>query len=195
MKKIGIMGGTFNPIHSAHLAIAEQAMDEFGLEKIMFLPNNIPPHKECDNSVSSTFRIEMVKAAIEDNDRFFLSLYEIEKGGFSYTVDTLRHFSNEYDDIYFIIGGDSVRDFPKWYKPDEISKLCTFIAYPRENLDFKAHAQQIRDLYGAKVLELDAPRLDISSSDIRLRLKQNKTVRYLVPEKVFKIIEENKLYE
>ena len=76
MKKIGIMGGTFNPIHSAHLAIAERAMDEFGLEKIMFLPNNIPPHKECDNSVSSTFRIEMVKAAIEDNDRFFLSLYE-----------------------------------------------------------------------------------------------------------------------
>lgn len=194
MQKIGIMGGTFNPIHTAHLAIAESALSAFSLDGIMFLPNSIPPHKAHDNSIDTKHRIKMVEAAIRGNEKFFISLYEVENGGFSYTVDTLRHFSTIYEEIYFIIGGDSLRDFPKWYKPQEISDMCILAAYPRGNLDFKAHSENLRELFGADVRELDAPRLDISSSDIRNRLKQGKSVKNLVPDSVLEIIEKNNLY-
>ena len=195
MKKIGIMGGTFNPVHNAHLAIAQCACKEYGLDGVMFLPNCIPPHKKSSGTVDTEFRVEMVKAAIENNNKFFISLYEIEKGGISYTVDTLKHFSEIYENIYFIIGGDSIRDFPKWYKPDEISKLCSFIAYPRNGLDFEEHTKIMKTEYGAKVFRLTAPEIDISSSGIRELIKKGEPFSHLVPEKVYKIIKENKLYE
>lgn len=194
MKKIGIFGGTFNPIHSAHLVIAEAAAEQFGLEKIMFLPNALPPHKVCESMASEDLRLEMAKAAISGNDKFFVSDYEIKNGGLSYTVDTLEHFKNIYDEIYFIIGGDSIRDFPTWYRPEEIAKLCTLIVYPREGIDTDYYIKNAEKLFSANVKKLVSPRIDISSSDIRQRVSGGKSVRYLVPENVRKIIEENNLY-
>lgn len=194
MKKIGIMGGTFNPIHNAHLTIAQCACKEYGLDGVMFLPNCIPPHKQT-GTVDTKLRVKMVEAAIESNESFFISLYETEKGGLSYTVDTMEYFSQIYEDIYFIIGGDSVRDFPKWYKPEKISKLCSFIAYPRNGLDFEKHIQIMKTEFGANVLRLNAPEMDISSSEIRKLIKSGKPFRHLIPEKVYEIIKENKLYE
>lgn len=194
MKKIGIFGGTFNPIHSAHLVIAEAAAEQFGLENIMFLPNASPPHKVCESMASEDLRLEMTKAAISGNDKFFVSDYEIKNGGLSYTVDTLEHFKSIYDEIYFIIGGDSIRDFPTWYRPEEIAKLCTLIVYPRDGLDTDYYIKNAEKLFSANVKKLVSPRIDISSSDIRQRVNGGKSVRYLVPESVRKIIEENNLY-
>lgn len=194
MKKIGIFGGTFNPIHSTHLVIAEAAAEQFGLKKIMFLPNASPPHKVCESMASEDLRLEMTKAAISGNDKFFVSDYEIKNGGLSYTVDTLEHFKSIYDEIYFIIGGDSIRDFPTWYRPEEIAKLCTLIVYPREGLDTDYYIKNAEKLFSANVKKLVSPRIDISSSDIRQRVSSGKSVRYLVPENVRKIIEENNLY-
>lgn len=194
MKKIGIFGGTFNPIHSAHLVIAEAAAEQFGLEKIMFLPNASPPHKVCESMASEDLRLEMTKAAISGNDKFFVSDYEIKNSGLSYTVDTLEHFKSIYDEIYFIIGGDSIRDFPTWYRPEKIAKLCTLIVYPREEIDTDYYIKNAEKLFSANVKKLVSPRIDISSSDIRQRVSGGKSVRYLVPENVRKIIEENNLY-
>lgn len=196
MAKIGIMGGTFNPVHNAHLIIAENALEEFELDKIMFLPNAMPPHKEMDFYISPNARLELVEAAISDNDKFFVSDFEISKGGKSYTVDTLKAFKEKYkgDDLYFIIGGDSLRDFNKWYCPEEIAKLCTLLVYPREDIDIKEHMSQISKTYDAKIFEINAPRFDISSSMIRQRVKNGKTIKYLVPQKVHDKIYENKYY-
>lgn len=196
MSKIGIMGGTFNPIHSAHLIIAQAALEEYRLDKIMFLPNYVPPHKEMDFYISPKARLELVQAAILDNDKFFVSDFEITKGGKSYTVDTLKAFEEKYkgDEFYFIIGGDSLRDFSTWYCPEEIAKLCTLLVYPREDIDIREHMCNITKTYDAKIFEIHSPRFDISSSMIRERIKDGKSIKYLVPEKVHDKIYENKYY-
>ena len=196
MSKIGIMGGTFNPVHNAHLIIAENALEEFGLDKIMFLPNAMPPHKEMDFYISPDARYELVEAAVSDNERFFVSDFEIARGGKSYTVDTLKAFKEMYkgDELYFIIGGDSLRDFNKWYCPEEIAKLCTLLVYPREDIDIKEHILEISKTYDATIFEIRAPRFDISSSMIRQRIRDGKTIKYLVPQKVLDKIFENKYY-
>ena len=196
MSKIGIMGGTFNPVHNAHLIIAENALEEYGLDKIMFLPNAMPPHKEMEFYISPNARLELVEAAISDNDKFFVSDFEISKGGKSYTVDTLKAFKEKYkgDDLYFIIGGDSLRDFNKWYCPEEIARLCTLLVYPREDIDIKEHMSQISKTYDAKIFEINAPRFDISSSMIRQRIREGESIKYLVPQRVLDKIYENKYY-
>ena len=113
MSKLGIMGGTFNPVHNAHLIVAQAALEEYGLDRIMFLPNFMPPHKEMGSYIPPEARLELVKSAVDGNDKFFVSDFEISKGGKSYTVETLRAFKKMFDDdeLYFIIGGDSLRDF------------------------------------------------------------------------------------
>lgn len=196
MGKLGIMGGTFNPVHNAHLVIAQSALEEYGLDRVMFLPNNVPPHKTCDYTADAAERLEMVRCAIAGNDSFFVSDYEIAEGGLSYTVDTLRHFSRVFpeDSLYFIIGGDSLRDFPAWRMPEEIASLCTLLAYPRDGLDMTAYADGLRERYGASVSFIHAPRLDISSSDIRRRCGEGRAIRYLVPDSVREIIEKHGIY-
>lgn len=194
MKRIGIFGGTFNPIHTAHLVIAESALEQYGLERIMFLPNASPPHKVCEDMADAAQRLEMTKRAIEGNDSFFVCDYEIKNGGLSYTVDTLTHFKKEYDEIYFIIGGDSVRDFPTWYMPEKIAKLCTLLVYPRGDIDTDFYIENVKKLFGASVYKISAPQLDISSSDIRERIKSGRSVRYLIPDGVREIIKKNNLY-
>lgn len=192
---VAIFGGTFNPIHKAHIIIAEAALEQYDLGGVMFLPNAVPPHKECPDLADNEIRMEMVKSAISYNDNFFVSDYEMKNGGFSYTVDTLRRFKNIYDEIYFIIGGDSVRDFPKWHCPSEIAALCTLLVYPREGLNLKRYMDNVKNLFGAKVYEISAPQIDISSSDIRRRIKGGENVRDLLSNGVWEIIKENKLYK
>ncbi len=196
MSKLGIIGGTFNPVHNAHLIIAQAALEEYGLDRIMFLPNYVPPHKEMDFYISPKARLELVGAAISDNDKFLLSDFEIAKGGKSYTVDTLRAFKEIYsgDDLYFIIGGDSLRDFSTWYCPEEIARLCTLLVYPRDEVDIKGHMDALCKIYNAQIFEIHAPRFDISSSMIRQRIAEGKSIKYLVPQKVHDKIYENKYY-
>ncbi len=197
MSKLGIMGGTFNPVHNAHLIIAQAALEEYGLDKIMFLPNSMPPHKEVDLNITPDARLELVKNAIDGNDKFFVSDFEISKGGKSYTVETLKEFKRMYphDELYFIIGGDSLRDFSTWYCPEEIAKLCTLLVYPRDEIDIKGHMAALCKIYDANILEIHAPRFDISSSMIRERIKAQKSIKYLVPDKVLDKIYENNYYK
>ena len=195
MKKLGIMGGTFNPIHNGHMAVAKAAMDEYNLDRIMFLPNFQPPHKE--SATSAQLRLEMVQTAVEGEERYFVSDYEISRGGISYSVDTLREFKKIYPDreLYFIIGGDSLRDFGKWYKPEETVKYCILLVYPRNDINLDTCIDDLRTRFGARIEKLTAPELDISSSDIRDMIKAGKSPEGLVPQSILSLIENNNLYK
>lgn len=187
MQKIGILGGTFNPIHNGHLEIAKAAMEEFELSRVIFLTSGNPPHKKDRKILDAAIRHIMVKKAIENIDGFFACDYEVKKGDYSYTVNTLRHFKELYpeDEIYFIIGGDSLRDFDKWYKPEEIVRLCKLLVYDRDggekDSDFAA--------------QIHGKRIEISSTKIREMIKRGEDISGLVPDAVSGFIKRNNLYQ
>lgn len=193
--KIGIMGGTFNPIHNGHLAIASYAAEELGLDKVLFMTGAVPPHKNNEIADASV-RHEMVCRAIEKYRKFYPCAYEIEKGGVSYTVETLRYLKEKYtdDELYFIMGADSLNDFGKWYKPEEIVKYCTLAVYPRPGLDLGVCAERVRNEYGARIVLINAPVIEISSTEIRKRIARGKDIDFFVPCEVSDIIKEDKLY-
>lgn len=195
MKKLGIFGGTFNPVHNGHMAVAEAAVSEFGLDRLMFLPNYQPPHKKCE--AKPELRLQMVKAAAAGNSKYFVSDFEISKGGISYSVHTLKAFSELYrgEELYFIIGGDSLRDFTKWYKPEEIARYCILLTYPRNDIILEEHINKLRTELGATVCQIHAPEINISSSEIRSLIGSGQSVRDFVPPGVLEIIENNNLYK
>ena len=197
MCKLGIMGGTFNPIHNAHLMLAKAALDEYSLDKVMFLPNYQPPHKECDMMADASIRHLMIQEAISGRERFFVSDFEIKKGGLSYTVDTLRAFEKMYQgyELYFIIGGDSLRDFMSWRQPEEIAKRCRILVYARDGVDPLPQIKHLTETMGAKIDIIHAPFVDISSSYIRQCIAEGKSVDKYVPKEVLDIIKTNNLYK
>lgn len=200
-KKIGIMGGTFDPIHIGHLILGEVAYEQFELDKVCFVPAGNPPHKrDRDGRATDEQRVAMVRGAIAGNDRFELSLAEMEMDGLTYTYRTLELFlsQNPYDELYFIIGADSLFDFEKWKNPDQICKLCKLIVATRNQTADEALDRQIRHLekkYGGTFLKLNTPDLDISSKMLRSRVKEGKSIRYYVPESVRNYIKENNMYK
>ncbi|RYM05286.1 nicotinate-nucleotide adenylyltransferase [Sporolactobacillus sp. THM7-7] len=191
MKKIGLLGGTFDPPHLAHLLIAEEALESCRLDEVWFLPSYMPPHRQGKvTHTSADNRVEMVRRAISDNDRFKLSLIEIDRKGRSYTVDTLTELTKKYteDRFYFILGADMVSDLATWHRVGDLCRLTSFIAfrrpgYPAEHPDY------------ADVIYIDMPEVDISSSYLRERLKAGRSCRYFLPDGVKKYIEERRLYE
>ncbi len=197
MSKLGIMGGTFNPVHNGHIAIAKAALHQYKLDKIMFLPNFCPPHKDTDFMADAALRLEMIRNSIKDEKDFFVSDYEIKKGGVSYTVDTLTDFEKmyPYDEIYFIIGGDSLRDFMKWYQPQEIVKKCILLVYAREGEDPRPYIQNLKQTLGAEIFLIDAPNIDISSSYIKESIFEGHDVQKLVPKGAMDIILADNLYK
>lgn len=200
MNKIGIMGGTFNPIHYGHLFMAEQAYEQIGLDKVLFMPSNNPPHKESGVIISNECRSTMVERAIEGNPHFELSTMELDRKGTTYTADTLRILNNEHPDTeyYFIIGADSFFNLHKWREPDNIFKLCTLLVFERDLVDKNKMVEHYRYLWNIyphiKMEFLSMPTIQISSYDIRKRIKDNLTVRYYVPDRVLTYISEHKLY-
>lgn len=186
MKKIGILGGTFNPIHNGHISIAKTAQKEYHLDKVIFLTSGNPPHKRTEKLLDAKIRHIMVKCAIEGIDGFEACDWEVKRSDYSYTLNTLLHFKTVYpqDELYFIIGGDSVRQFDSWYKPDEILKLCTILYYER---DYEAEkcvfAKRIHGEF-----------IDLSSTRIREMVKRHDDIDNLVPEKVRGFITNNDLY-
>lgn len=196
--KTGIMGGTFNPIHNAHLMIADFAREEFGLDRILFMTSGNPPHKTKKKLADAVLRHKMMQAAIAGNPEFLAEDYEVRRGAYSYTADTLRFLKQKYpeDAFYFIIGGDSLRDLPTWYQPEEILNLATILAFARSfgfDMEQAIHTAQTR--CGGEIYQVHAPVLEISSSFIRSRIRQGKSVRYLLPDAVLEIIREYHLYE
>ena len=198
--KIGIMGGTFEPIHIGHLLLGEFAYEDFGLDEIWFLPNGNPPHKETlDTEEAMHHRIEMVRLAIKSNPNFSLNLSEADTKKHSYTYHTMRHFNEIYpnDEFYFILGADSLFAFEEWKDFRKIFTTCTILAAMRDDKDASAMKGQIRYLteaYGAHIELLRAPLVEISSTTIRERVAKGLSVRYMVPDVVADYIKEKNLY-
>lgn len=187
VKKIGLFGGTFNPPHLAHLMMANEVAATLQLDEVRFMPNAVPPHKVKAGDATAAQRLEMTRLAISDNILFTLEPFEIERGGVSYTYDTMKLLTAREPDVqfYFIIGGDSMDDLHTWYHIDELVQLVRFVGVARPG-----HASATD--YPVEVVE--APLIDLSSTLIRQRLKANDTVRYLLPDKVAQYIREEGLY-
>lgn len=199
--KIGIMGGTFDPIHIGHLLLGEFAYEDFGLDEIWFLPNGNPPHKKTDETDEALrHRIEMIKCAIRGVPHFKLNLFEAETEVHSYTYQTMQQFNRMYpeDEFYFILGADSLFAIEEWKYFREIFPTCIILAAMRDDKDCDLMHEQIRYLteaYGARIELLRAPLLEISSTAIRERAARDLGVRYMVPDAVAEYIRKNHLYK
>lgn len=197
-RTIGIMGGTFNPIHYAHLFIANEALNEFNLDEILFIPTGNPPHKN-NIEIDTQHRFEMTRLAILSNSRFSISDIEVNKSVRSYTVDTLKELKKIYNDtdFYFITGTDSILQLETWKNPAELLKLAKFISVVRPgytNDDVIYKINELQKKYHGEISLLNSVQLQISSTKIRERVRQNKSIKYLLPEAVERYIIENNLY-
>lgn len=191
--KIAILGGTFDPPHLGHLILAETVLKELNYDKVLFIPSKIPPHKNISGEVSDEDRLNMLKLSIEDDKRFSFDDYELKSEGISYSIKTLNYLYQNYNidgKIALIIGADLIKNFHKWKEPEKISELANIVAVNREendNLD-----KENIEKYNIKIII--APRIDISSTLIRERIKKNKAFRYFLNNKVYDYIISNKLY-
>ena len=199
-KKIGIMGGTFDPVHVGHLILGEAAYRQFSLERVWFMPSGNPPHKrDRTGGATDEQRVEMVRLAISDNPHFRLSLIEMYEDGYSYTYRTLEYLRKQYPDteFYFIIGGDSLFEFNHWREPQRIANACHIVAAVRNQVSpekFDTVLSDMRSRYQREFLKLDTPNLDISSRHIRDMILKGESVKYYLPDPVIQYIYENHIY-
>ncbi|MDP2690608.1 MAG: nicotinate-nucleotide adenylyltransferase [Deltaproteobacteria bacterium] len=215
---IAVLGGTFNPIHFGHLRVAEEAREALGLDKVLFMPAFFPPHKEDPALVDADTRLEMVRLAVEGNPGFAVSDMELKRGGRSFTIDTVRELKAGGKDgprVSLIIGNDSFNDITTWCEYEELLNLASFIIVPRPGYPVKKPAEALpvelarkfwydstsgaygvsyRNSEGNSLTYLDCTLLDISSSDIRRRIREGRSVRYLLPDGVIGFIREKGLY-
>lgn len=200
--KIGIMGGTFNPIHNGHLALAKAAYQQYHLDKIWFMPSGLPAHKSNSELLPAKQRLHMVQLAIDGFSGFEVSSFEIDREGFTYTADTIVALKEKYPEVefYFIIGGDSLMKFHHWVRPEVISAHASLLAagrngYSKEEIIEQAKLLNIK--FGTKVVLLDMPELVIASSEIRglCTGQQYDAVKELVPKAVLQYIMEHELWK
>ena len=187
--KIGILGGTFNPIHLGHLILAEEVSQKIGLSKVIFVPTNIPPHKDNGDIISAHHRLKMLRLAVRGNPCFFVSDIEIKRGDRSYTIDTIKEFNKIYSggELYFIIGSDLIRYLNEWKDLKEIIAMVKFIVATRPGYSLNN--------LPAYMTTIDIRAVDISAFEIRQCIKQNCSFRYLVPESVRSYILKKGLYK
>ena len=191
--KIAMLGGTFDPPHLGHLILADTVITKCNYDKVLFIPAKIPPHKNISGKVSDMDRLNMLKLSVEDDERFIIDEYELNNDSVSYTIKTLNHIYNNYDiqgKVGLIIGADLIKDFHKWKEPEKIAEISDITVVNREN-DNNLYKENI-EKYNIKIIM--APRIDISSSLIRERIKEKKGFRYFVNKKVYNYIKENNLY-
>lgn len=197
-RKIGIFGGSFNPVHNGHIKLAKTYYDALKLDEILVIPSNIPPHKSVDKPTSAQDRVNMLKLAFKDVPYVTVSDIELKLGGKSYTVFTLTELKKLYpdDELYLIVGGDMFLCFDKWFEYEKILSMCTVCAAPREDgeiLKLLAHQEKI-DPSRRNTIVLDASVLEVSSSEIRSKTQNKQELKNLVPNEVFEYIVEKGLY-
>lgn len=195
--KIGLFGGTFDPIHIGHMILMENVINNLDLDKIYVLPNSNPPHKLENKKTALNLRLKMVNEAIKDNPKLEINDYDYRDNEIHYTFDTINYFKKSYpnDEIFFIMGEDSFLDIEKWKNYKEIFKenLIIFKRYSNKNFSLISKINQVRK-YNKNIYLIDNIALDISSTLIRNLVKENKSIRYLVNDEVINIIKEEKLY-
>lgn len=208
--KVGIFGGTFDPIHNGHLRVTEEIREIFSLDIVYFVPVFVPPHKKYQYIADSEDRVNMIRLAIRGNRFMKISDIEIKRGGISYSYDTVLFFEKKYKDLYFIIGIDAFAEIKTWYRYREIFFHTNFIVMVRQRglkkigiemfpEEIRGDIRQVgqgifRHLSGTSILFQDITQLDISSTKIRELLKENRSIRYLMPERVEKYIDKRGLY-
>lgn len=195
--KIGIMGGTFNPIHNAHLIIASFAHEEYNLDKVIFMTGGNTPHKETVGA-DARGRFEMVKLAVADNPDFEADDFEVKKDGYSYTVETLEYLKKKYPDaeLYFIVGSDSLDYMDKWHECRKLFSMCVVLLFERKGFpDTENKIKYLESEYSCRIKRITAPIIEISSSMIRDRIVSGKSIKYIVPDCVIKYIQERGLYD
>lgn len=196
-KIIGIMGGTFNPIHKGHTGIARCAYEQSDIDEILFMPSGTPAYKDNSPIVSATDRCNMVKLAIKPFDYMSLSTIETDRPGNTYTADTLAQIYDSYKKIYFIIGADSLLYIQDWYHPEYICSNCHLLCANRDNNSASVlidHKHFLADKYGAVIDFIDVPKLPYSSTDIRKKVAMGLSVKEDVGEEVEEYIKSRKLY-
>jgi nicotinate-nucleotide adenylyltransferase len=195
--RVGILGGTFNPPHIAHLVCAQEALWQLGLDRVLLMPVAIPPHKEADGDPGAETRVGLCEAAVAGDDRLGVSRLELDRPGPSYTVDTLRalHATSPGDDLTFIVGGDMAASLPEWREPEAVLELATLAVAERGETRRPEIRERLAGLRGADRVRFFAmPRMDLSSTEIRERVRAGRPIRYLVPDDVARLIRARGLY-
>jgi nicotinate-nucleotide adenylyltransferase len=192
--KLCLFGGTFDPPHVGHLIIGEFAYENLNVEKVLFIPAYIPPHKTSQDFSSPNIRFKMLELSIQGNPHFQISRIELDRTGISYSIDTIREIRNEFNleqnDLFFLIGSDSLIEFHTWKNPEEIVSLTQVVVASRPFFDKK----MVKNSFLDKINFLNAPYIDISSSMVRERVRKKKSIRYIVTKEVNEFIIKNKLY-
>lgn len=197
--RLGIFGGTFDPVHLGHLRLAEEAREYLALDRVLFVPNRVSPFKTNQTRTRPEARLEMVRRAVAGNPCFAVSAFEVEQAGAgpSYTVDTVRALQNEYEpgtEMYLLTGTDAVRDLPGWREPDVLLSLVRVAAALRPGVDRNAVLAALPPAWAARVAFIPMTALDISASDLRARVEAGRSITYLVPRAVETFIREQGLY-
>lgn len=198
-KRIGILGGTFDPFHKGHFMLAKTAHSQFDLDEVWIMPNGNPPHKRDIEQTDFTLRCEMIRLAIEEAPYMVPCEYEGSEDSYHFTYQTLGEFKRMYPEheFYFIIGADSLRDFPTWKEPGKIAELCTLLVACRDEAgipELKVKIAEMEERFGTKCLIMNSPKVDAASSEIREMVSEGKDVSAYVGEKVCNYIEKEKLY-
>ncbi len=189
MKRIGLLGGTFNPVHIGHLVIAQMAQEKMKLDKVFFVPSFLPPHKSVSGILSARDRFNMVRLATSGNPAFAVSDIELKRKGRSFTIDTVEYFHERYPGakLFFIIGSDWLPTLGSWERIDRILELVELVVVNRPGCSENHSKFQYRSI--------ESPGIDISSSFLRQRIIRNQTIQYLVPEKVWSYIKKHRLFQ
>ncbi len=195
--RLGVMGGTFDPIHNGHLFVAEEARARFGLDRVLFIPNGAPPHKKEYGLTAAHDRYEMTRIATADNPAFTCLPLELDRPGPSYTVETLAVLHRQYPtaEFFYITGIDAIADILTWRRHEEIIRMATFIAATRPGFDPETLTHRLPPAYLQRILMLGTTALGISSTEIRERIRRGMPTRYLTPDGVRDYIRQHHLYE
>lgn len=195
--RVGILGGTFNPPHLGHLVCAQEAYLQLGLQRVMLMPARIPPHKPVEDEPGVEHRLELCRRAAAGDERFAVSDLEVRRSGTSYTVDTLKELQSQAPDneLFLIVGGDVAEGLTRWREPEEVLSLATLAVAKRRGTSRAAVDGALQQLRGGELAEFfQMPRIGVSSTMIRRRVRAGEPIRYLVPDAVAGYIEGHQLY-
>tara|TARA_R110002072_G_scaffold173600_3_gene328460 strand:- start:21361 stop:21963 length:603 start_codon:yes stop_codon:yes gene_type:complete len=195
--RLGIFGGAFDPVHNGHLLLAEQCREQCQLDEVWFIPTKIPPHKDVGSLSPDDDRVEMLKLATAGRPEFVVSEIELRREDVSWTVDTLRQLHDERpdDEFFLLIGADSLRDFPTWKEPEAIAELASVIAVNRGEASLEELTADLNSELASRVRLVTMPGISISATDLRRRVSEEKSIRYLVPRAVEEFIQSRGLFQ